>query len=199
MTGPTIHGLTMTGLTIHGLTMTVLLAACTAPSAHPSAAPGAASHCADGHDELAIQPSPGVLFAPGDPEAARTWKAPPTLGLAVAPPVIEGRSVKLVAVLSNQGPGTIDAFTLAGGMTGFSTNPVSATLKAPLRPTPPVQAVEQFPMPERITLPPGARITYELHACLDRYVVAAGQVVAVDWSFELWTGRKTGTASVTVP
>jgi hypothetical protein len=157
-----------------------------------------ASMCA-GPDRLAVHPSPGVTFTPGDAEAAKAWAAPPALGFAVAPPVVEGRTVKLAAALSNDSPAALEAYTLSGGMIGYSTNPWNASLRAPRRPTPAVAAVEQFPMPEKITLPPGARVTYELRVCLDRYATTPGQTLDVVWSFELWTGRRTGTSQVIVP
>jgi hypothetical protein len=120
--------------------VTALLVACAGASSPSPSAPvdrwvdagspdAAASECVDGHDRLAVQPSPGVTFAPSDAEVAKTWKAAPTLGLAIAQPVIDGRTVKVVAVLSNDGTDTVEAFTLSGGMIGFSTNPMNASLK----------------------------------------------------------------------
>jgi hypothetical protein len=184
-----------------------------APPSSSRASGGAAASDAGGCStewptSLAITPSSGVRF--DDPAAkdfdtiqkrAVGWHPPPSLHLEVEPPVASATTVTVAAVLSNTGTSLIEMYTLAGGIPGFSTNPWNARLNVPERPRPPLdpRPPEVYPFAQITVLPPKASVRYVLTICRAAYVTAPGQTVGIDWSFELWTDRRTGQTSVKLP
>jgi len=150
--------------------------------------------------ELSIVPSSGVTFADGNRTDVKGWQPDTSLSVSLAPPVLAGRHLVLTWTLRNAGPAPVIAYTLSGGAVGLSTNPVSARLDVPERATSAVRGPEVYPYPKKVTLPPSGEVRYELRICLDDLVgVAPGCVVGIDWSFELWSDRRTGHTQVTLP
>jgi hypothetical protein len=150
-----------------------------------------------------VHPSAGVRFGTPDAGAEKGWQPPASLHVDVAT-VVDMDTVTLNATLLNAGPNAVVALTLAGGMMPGSTNPFNAHVelkdrasRAPDLPGPP--PVEVFPYPEAVTLPPGGTVHYTLRFCRARYESQPGATARVPWSFELWSGRKTGTVEVRLP